>query len=369
MKTPHLLGAYALLVLTSRITFAADAAPAGDLEKQLTGWPERPRLQARIMMGKYGPPQTATADKLTWMDAGPYKRIAITKHEDHHDFPLPHTDFLQHTVSFKVPADKADELTKYDGSCTFDRTQGELSARCDLEGHNILTLNLAHDIISGKLSAEAARKKFGETVVADLKGEHPAYVEALQFEPAKDDAKFSDKPTIPGAPKRPGEKATAGNSGGDGEVLGMIAAVNMNEIIAAMVASKKKVSPEVLEFAKLMHTEHGRNMEMTIKVGEKIDVTPLETDEVDALKKKDAGALAGIVPLEGEAFGKAYIDMMVKGHAEVLEAIDGKLLPAAQNEAVKKHLTETREHVAMHLEKAKELQGKPSSATTGSQDR
>ncbi len=33
-----------------------------------------------------------------------------------------------------------------------------MSARCDLEGHNILTLNLAHDIVTGKKTAEEARK-------------------------------------------------------------------------------------------------------------------------------------------------------------------------------------------------------------------
>ena len=35
-----------------------------------------------------------------------------------------------------------------------------MSARCDLEGHNILTVNLAHDIAMGKKSAEEARKEF-----------------------------------------------------------------------------------------------------------------------------------------------------------------------------------------------------------------
>ena len=98
--------------------------------------------------------------------------------------PKPHMDFMEHTIVYQVPANKADALSEYDGSCTFDRTRGTLSARCDLEGHNILTLNLAHDIVTGKKSASAARKAFGEIVGEDMLGKHPPYVEALQFKPA-----------------------------------------------------------------------------------------------------------------------------------------------------------------------------------------
>ena len=47
---------------------------------------------------------------------------------------------------------------------------------------------------------------------------------------------------------------------------------------------------------------------------------------------------------------------MVKGHTEVLAMSDGELIKSAENEALKKHLAETREHVAMHLEQGKKLQ-------------
>ncbi len=45
-----------------------------------------------------------------------------------------------------------------------------MSAGCDLEGHNILTLNLANDIVMGKKSADEARKAFGQNVVDDALG-------------------------------------------------------------------------------------------------------------------------------------------------------------------------------------------------------
>jgi len=82
----------------------------------------------------------------------------------------------------------------------------------------------------------------------------------------------------------------------------------------------------------------------------------MDTKKTNALRKKGAGELAMIAPLEGEEFAAKYVDAMVKGHTEVLAMIDGELLKSAENAALKKHLTETREHVAMHLEQGKKLQ-------------
>ncbi len=48
---------------------------------------------------------------------------------------------------------------------------------------------------------------------------------------------------------------------------------------------------------------------------------------------------------------------MVKEHTEVLDVIDKQLLPKAQIEALKKHLSQTRESVAAHLETARQMQG------------
>jgi predicted outer membrane protein len=355
----------------------AASSNRSEIDQIIAQWPERPRLGAQQMIAKYGPPQEATPERLIWNRIGQFKRITVTKMEHHHDFPLPHTDYIEHTIDYRVPAGKADELTKYDGSCTFDKTQGELSARCDLEGHNILTLNLAYDILTGKKSAEEARKAFGENVADDLAGKYPPYTVALQFEP-KTPAEDADKPTIPGAPKRAMKEASevkttgkddtkpeareekmqtaVAKSGSDAEILSLILAVDTNEIVAALEAGKKKLAQPIADYAKMLHTEHGKNVADTIKVGIKIDVTPIDTEKTNTLRKKGAGELAMIAPLEGEEFGAKYVEAMVKGHGEVLALIDDELLPSAQNDAVKKHLSETREHVAMHLEKGRALQ-------------
>lgn len=345
----HAAGLAASLVL-SGTAIGADQ----DAKKLIADWPAQPQLAAQQMMAKYGEPKEATSEQLIWHDEGPYKRITVSRVADPHDFPLPHMDFLEHTINFDVPADKVSAITAYDGSVTVDRTKGEMSARCDVEGHNILSLNLANDIVTGKQSTEGARKAFGEIVVQDTLGQKPAYVTALQFKPATKAAADSDKPVIPGSPLR--AAVAEGQAKGDAEVLAYLVAVNLNEINAAMQAEQEKAGPRAMQFAKEMHTEHGQNLKQTMQLGQQIGVTPIVTADVTKLRDKGAGELAMLVPLDGEKFGDAYLKGQVAQHEEVLKMIDGPLMKSAQNDAVKKHLKETRGHVAMHLEQAKKLQ-------------
>ena len=345
---------------------ASGALDRDGVDKITSGWAARPRLGANQMIAKYGLPQEATAEQLIWRNPGPFKRITVMNLETPHDFPMPHVDFLEHTIDYDVPQAKVGDLVAFDASSTINRTVGELSARCDLEGHNVLTLNLDHDIVTGKKSVAEARKAFGDIVGQDVKGEHPPYVEALQFKPAERGAgAFSDKPVIPGSPERvadadPAAKAKLdANSakGGDAEILATVVAVDLNEVLAAMQAGTKKIGQPVLDYAKSIHEGHGMNMEKGLKLGGQIGLTPAITPAVNELQVKGAGALASIVPLDGNEFEKAYLEMMVKGHTDVLGMIDGKLLQGAQNPELKKHLTESRASVAAHLEKAKSLQG------------
>ncbi|MDQ3336600.1 MAG: DUF4142 domain-containing protein [Myxococcota bacterium] len=339
-----------------------DPAPAkgmsdrSGVEKVLAAWSPRPVLAARQMIAKYGLPQDVTSEKLVWRDQGPYKRIVVTRVEDPHDFPKPHMDYLEHTIAYRVPAAKATALLTYDGSVTLDRTVGEMSARCDLEGHNILTLNLAHDIVTGKKNVKAARTAFGKIVGQDMRGEKPAYVMALQFDPKSRAGADPDVAVIPGSPKRGTAGAMANEMMGDAEVLGFLVAINENEILAAAEAEMKKPRAEVLAYAAMLQKEHAMNDEQTMMLGKKIKIQPVETTAVDNLRVKGAKELGMLVPLAADEFATAYIAAMVKGHAEVLEMIDNKLMPAAKNAGIKAHLTKTRGQIAKHLEEAKRIQ-------------
>ena len=231
-------------------------------------------------------------------------------------------------------------------------------------------MNIANDIVTGKKTVEEARKAFGEIIGEDMAGKYPVYTTALQFEPSKL-AKDSDKPTIPGAPKRAmkaegdadPEVKKEGRAGGDAEILSILLAVDTNEVVGAMEAAKQELSADIKEYAKMIHTEHGKHAAATMKLGQKIQVTPMDTEKTNALRMKGAAELATLVPLKDAEFGTKYVDAMVKGYTEVLGMIDDELLKNVENESLKTHLTETREHISMHLEKAKQLQTRPVAAS------
>ena len=144
----------------------------------------------------------------------------------------------------------------------------------------------------------------------------------------------------------------------DAEVMAFVVAVDDNEIIAAMHAKAKNPSPAVMEYARMLHVDHGKKLDATLKLGMQLGMAPADTMEVDALRQKGAGGLADILPLEGAAFDKAFIDMMVTGHTEALALYDGKLMTMATNDALKAHLATARGHVAHHLEATKALQAR-----------
>ena len=337
------------------VTSMSQESSKDSIDKTISDWPARPKLAAQEMMSKYGPPQEVSSERIVWNNQGPYKRIMVTRQEIPHDFPMPHMDFLEHTVHYSVPADKASELQKFDGSVSHFRTGGELSARCDLEGHNILTLNLARDIIEGRKTAQEARKNFGENVRLDIMGAKPAYVEALQFKPQPmEKAAFADTKVMPGSPNR--ATASTGKVKPDAEVLAFVMAVNMNEVLAAAQAQKKDLSEGVSDYARMLQKEHGKNSDQAMKLSQSSGVTPIDTMEVDKLKQEGAQKLADIIPLEGKTFETAFVNAMVEDHQKVLTMIDEDLMPKAEGESVKSHLKQTREHVAMHLTQARELQ-------------
>ena len=147
----------------------------------VSNWPEAGRMAVDEITKKYGPADYFNEDELNWMNKGVWKKICISKMESKHSFPIEHTDNMTTTISYKVPVDKMDDLGRFDGSVTFDRTQGLLSARCDKEANNFLALNLANDIVKGKKTVEQARKAFADIVKSKMNGANPIYMQKLTF--------------------------------------------------------------------------------------------------------------------------------------------------------------------------------------------
>jgi len=339
---------------------APDSAPsyrqqisAGDAVQKLSAWPAGPRLAGFETIAKYGAPNEITDERMIWHNAMPFKRILLTREVLPHHFPIVHMDYLEHTISYTVPADKAGQVLAFDGALSIYRVGGELSARCDLESNNILALNLAHDIVEGRKSVEQARQAFGDAMIARTNGESPAIAKELQFNPhAPMGVANTDTVSIPGAP-RPAD--AYGSASPDAETLALLVALNLDKVHAAMIAQNKTGTEPIQGYVRMMHESHARHLAATVNVGGSSNVTPVTTSSVSALKERSAAALAEIVLLEGAAFSRAYMDFEINAHTEAQNMVDERLA-ITSNEAVRNHLNETRNGLTMHLEQARRVQ-------------
>ena len=151
------------------------------LQELTASWSPAARDATRQMIDRYGGPQEATANRLIWHDNRPWKTTEVVNEELVHNFPLPHHDVLIQTVAIDVPTDKYSALAQFDGSVMAGRTSGELSVRCDREENNYIALNLANDVIEGRLTVAQARERLTELVQAVKNGQKPAYAGGIQF--------------------------------------------------------------------------------------------------------------------------------------------------------------------------------------------
>lgn len=152
----------------------------GELEQKRVApinWLPAPTRVAKTMIQKYGPANEVTDKRMIWHHNGPWKRSMLENVEIPHQFPGPHVDCLIQTINYRVPPAFHTALSLFDGSVYFDRTRGELSARCDAEGANFLAINLAVEILHGKKTIAEARKHYAET----SRGQHKHYKKKFLF--------------------------------------------------------------------------------------------------------------------------------------------------------------------------------------------
>ncbi len=167
----------------------------GSVTDDMQGWSDASKMAVMDMKKKYGEPAETTSEMMMWENTGQWKKTVVYAKEFQHDFPLPHTDVMQQWIDYQVPPEKFTELAQYDGSVVANRTNGEISARCDLEGANFLAINLAHDIIIGAKDVKSARDFYATTIKEMISGSKPSYIQKLQFNLPSGKTAYTDKPS------------------------------------------------------------------------------------------------------------------------------------------------------------------------------
>lgn len=162
-------------------TAKTDVVKDTDTASVINAWPENTKIAALYLIQKYGAPDGVTAERLSWNDKDPWSRVTLFREGVSDNFPTTHRNFLENTIHYSVPQEKAGELIKFDPALTVDRTAGTLSARSDSEQANILALNLADEIVRGKRDVDSARVFMRDTLRKSAAGKSSPYTDHLLF--------------------------------------------------------------------------------------------------------------------------------------------------------------------------------------------
>jgi putative membrane protein len=142
----------------------------------------------------------------------------------------------------------------------------------------------------------------------------------------------------------------------DPQIAAIVVTANQVDIDAGKLALTKASTPDVKSFAQLMITDHSAVNKSASDLVTKLRVTPEPSATSQSLQKGGDDNLTALKKLNGRAFDKAYVDHEVAYHQAVLDAVDGTLIPGAQNAELKALLVKVRPAFVAHLDHAKNLQ-------------
>lgn len=178
------LAAVAVLLLIAACSTNSHRVTEGRRERDaaanrdFTDWSN---ITNNMMVEKYGPPDRVETSRLVWEGRGPWKRIVVWDELGFFD-QSPTGKNIEGTIVYPVPEDKVDALLSFSSALRISADGGELSARSKSEERNILMLNLADDIVKGRLTPEAARVSYLRTLhLADM-GKSPPSMLRLLFQ-------------------------------------------------------------------------------------------------------------------------------------------------------------------------------------------
>lgn len=155
-----------------------------DAKTVIDSWPDKTKTAAQALIDKYGQPDTVLNHKLAWYDKDQWSMVAVFRDSVRRATPTPHDAFIENAVNLKVPETKVGQLYQFDPGLVVDQTHGQIAANGDSEKANILALNLAHDIITGKRNVASAKSFYRDTLMKSVAGKSSPYMEKLQFTPS-----------------------------------------------------------------------------------------------------------------------------------------------------------------------------------------
>ncbi|MDD5305220.1 MAG: hypothetical protein PHS14_19135 [Elusimicrobia bacterium] len=153
----------------------------GRTEASNRGFSDWANMTNNMMVEKYGPPDRVETLRLVWENRGPWKKIVVWDELGFLDNNRAARN-IEGTIAYPVPAEKIDALVSFSRDLHVSANGTELSARSTSEERNFLMLNLADEIVKGRLSPEDGRVSYLRTIKLAEAGKSPVSMQRLMFE-------------------------------------------------------------------------------------------------------------------------------------------------------------------------------------------
>jgi putative membrane protein len=152
--------------------------------------------------------------------------------------------------------------------------------------------------------------------------------------------------------------ATAGDGApmDDGQIVAALEAANRSEVEQAREAERRTKNARVSQFAREMVHDYRAADDRLAELNEKDGIAPHSNPIAEQLRANGAQLMLTLRSSSDADFDKAFVDAQVTEHDQVLELLDVKLIPRAQNADLTNKLREIRSKVAVHLSVARALQ-------------
>jgi len=174
---------------------------------------------------------------------------------------------------------------------------------------------------------------------------------------SKDSSSSSEPAASQGDEATPPEAMTQGTAAlGDGQIIAILDSVDTGEIEQAQIATTKASDPRVRDFATQMISEHTSSKQKGAELASQLRMTPTASTYSQDLQTKGSRMLEKVRAADATSFDSTYMKGQIQQHQEVLNLINGKLLPAASDASLRQMLVEAQTMVQHHLDLAKQIQ-------------
>ncbi|HEX2778116.1 MAG TPA: DUF4142 domain-containing protein [Gemmatimonadaceae bacterium] len=141
----------------------------------------------------------------------------------------------------------------------------------------------------------------------------------------------------------------------DPTIVAIFDAANSWDIETGQLAAKKGTTKEVRDFGRMLMHDHKVVRQQGRDLAKKLKVTPTPPGKDFALYQAHLEALRELRAARGKAFDRVFLQHEVDYHKAVLDAVTNTLLPATQNEELKKLETTVAPAFQGHMMAAQKL--------------